>query len=65
MKTYEILRDGNHFAGFEEGQPGRLEGEVIDDQFMLQEFDDCVKRWAHENYKRAKRWRWELRIIQS
>jgi len=65
MKTYEILRDGKLFGGFGEGEPARRNGEKVDDEFMLKEFDDCVQHWAHENHKRVKKWKWELRIIHS
>lgn len=65
MKTYEILRDGKLFGGFEEGEPVRRFGEKVNDEFMLREFEDCVQTWSHENAKRHKKWKWELRIIHS
>lgn len=63
MKRYEILRDGKVFGGFEEGQPARREGEVVNDEFMLREFHDCVMHWKSKNDSRHKKWQWELRII--
>ena len=64
-KRYEILRDNKLFGGFEEGQPARREGEVVNDEFMLREFRDCVDHWEDENSRRRVRWKWELRIILS
>jgi|DEB0MinimDraft_3_1074331.scaffolds.fasta_scaffold247180_2 hypothetical protein len=63
MKHYEILRDGKLLGGFEEGQPARKEGEVVDVKFMLKEFKDCVDHC--NDLKPDNRWKWELRIILS
>ena len=60
MKTYSIMRDGRLFGGFTEGDPARKDGEVINDETMLQEFKDCVRHWAHK--RRGNRYQWELRI---